>query len=221
MRARHAAILSTLAMVMLAGPVSAQDDGTGSPATIISNAAFCSFVSQDVASCEAALSGLAGARIVPEAWAALVDGQPSTGFPFPFPFPGPIIEAPVVGEVGDVLARDDSRIRLVRVNWNPSLSDSPVVPAEGNKYVSALVRYRATQDGASYSIIGWGAMDDAGTRYGATVVGPKAPALLIGQLAAGTSAKGWVTFEVPEAVDKLRVIESQAGKPDLAWSVQR
>ena len=219
MRARHAAILSTLAMVTLVGPASAQDDGTDPPATIISDAAFCGFVSQDAASCVAALTSLAGARIVPEAFAALIDGQPSTGFPFPFS--GPITGSLVDGKVGDALSRDDSRIRLARVNWDPELSGSLFNPATGKKFVSALVRYWAIEDGASYSIVNWDAMDDTGARYAATVVGPKAPALLIGELAAGTSAKGWVTYEVPEEVNKLRLIESQDGKPDLAWTIQR
>ena len=30
-----------------------------------------------------------------------------------------------------------------------------------------------------------------------------------------------VTYEVPEEVNKLRLIESQDGKPDLAWTIER
>lgn len=221
MRTRFAAILSIVALATLVAPVTAQDDVTAPPVTIISNEAFCGFLGQDVAGCEAALTGLAGARIVPEAFSALIRGQSSTRFPFPFPFPTPIGGPIVDGEVGDTLSRDDVRIKLVRVDWTPDLSDSIFRPARGKKFVSALVRITALVDGARYSIVNWDATDDSGARYQATVPGAVAPQLLLGDLPVGESVKGWVTYEVPRAVNRLRLIESQDLKPDLAWSIQR
>lgn len=221
MRTHFAAILSIVAIATLAAPVTAQDDVLEPPVVIVSNEAFCSFLGQDVAGCEAALTGLAGARIVPEAYATLVRGQSSTGLPLPFPFPTPIAGPIVDGQVGDSLSRDDVRIKLVKVDWTPDLSASMFRPARGNKFVSALVRYAARVDGARYSVIDWDATDDSGARYAAMVPGPVAPSLLLGSLPARESVKGWVTFEVPRAVNRLRLIESQDLKPDLTWSIQR
>lgn len=221
MRTHFAAILSIVAIATLAAPVTAQDDVLEPPVVIVSNEAFCSFLGQDVAGCEAALTGLAGARIVPEAYATLVRGQSSTGLPFPFPFPTPIAGPIVDGQVGDSLSRDDVRIKLVKVDWAPDLADSMLRPARGKKFVSALVRYAARVDGASYSIVNWSATDDSGARYEATALSPVTPPVLIGDLAAREWMKGWVTFEVPRAVNRLRLIESQDLKPDLTWSIQR
>lgn len=217
MKARFATILSTVALATLVAPVTAQDELTVPQVTTIPNAAFCALLGQDVASCEAVLTGLAGARMVPEAFAALVGGLPVVGFPLPLPVAGPTIE----GDLGDVLSRGDARVRLVRVNRTPDLSDALLEPAEGNTFVSAFVRYRALELGARYSVFDWVATDESGARYPATPLAAVAPALVVGVLPAGGVLKGWVTFEVPRTAKALRFIESQVGLPGLAWSIHR
>jgi hypothetical protein len=224
MKARFATILSTVALATLVAPVTAQDELTVPQVTTIPNAAFCALLGQDVASCEGVLTGLAAARMVPEAFAGLVGGLPVVGFPvvgFPLPLPLPVAGPTIEGDVGDVLSRGDARVRLARVNRTPDLSDALIEPAEGNTFVSAFVRYRALGLGARYSVLDWVATDESGARYPATPVAAVAPALVVGVLPAGGVAKGWVTFEVPRTAKALRFIESQVGLPGLAWSIHR
>ena len=123
--------------------------------------------------------------------------------------------------LGDTLARADLEITLRKADWDPDLSDSFYKPARGQKYVSVLVRYEALADGADYNIIFWDALDKDGERYEATVLGPVEPDLTVGQLAAGESVEGWVTYEVPKAVSRLEIIESQVLEDDLVWSIKR
>jgi hypothetical protein len=137
--------------------------------------------------------------------------------PLPFPFTTPTFE----GEVGDALPRGDVRVKLERLSWSPPSSDLLPGAATGKRFVSALVRYRALADGARYNVFDWYATDVTGARYPVMALSAKGPALLIGTLPAGGVVKGWVTFEIPEAMRDLRVIESQVGQPGLAWTVTR
>ena len=123
--------------------------------------------------------------------------------------------------VGDTLSRDDLELTLVKADWKPDISDSFYQPGEGQKYVSFLVRYEALEDGAEYNIIFWDAIDKSGTRYEAEVLGQIEPDLTVGQLAAGKKVQGWVTYEVPQDVNQLQVIESQVLKDDLSWTSKR
>jgi len=43
----------------------------------------------------------------------------------------------------------------------------------------------------------------------------------VGQLAAGKKVQGWVTYEVPQDVNQLEVIESQVLQDDLTWTSKR
>jgi hypothetical protein len=221
MRTRIALVLSFLAIASLAAPVTGQDGFTAPPVTTIPNDAYCVLMGQDVASCEAVLTGLAGARIVPEAFAALIPTWPVLPFTLPLPLPLPLTGPSIEGEVGDTLSRGDARVKLERLNWSPLLSDSLPGPAAGNRFVSALVRYRALADGARYNVFDWVATDETGARYPVRALSAKEPALLIGVLPAGGVVRGWVTFEVPTAMTELRLMESQVGLPGLAWSMRR
>lgn len=217
MRVFVAAIVTTVALFVTVVPVAAQVEETAPPLTIITNEEFCGLLSEDLLACEGVITGMATARILPEAFAELVATEPPVGSPTDDSSTVPGDD----GGVGDTLSREDLGITLLKVDWKPDISDVFFKPAKGNKDVSVLVRYEALQDGATYNIIFWDATDKAGTRYEATVLGPITPDLKVGDLAAGDTVQGWVTYEVPKDVDQLRIIESQVLETDLAWNIER
>ena len=181
--------------------------------TIITNAEFCNLVSADPVACEGVVTGTGAARVVPEAFAAVFDdGDNEAGT-------GAATTGP--GALGDTLSRDDLELTLLKAAWKPDISDSFYQPGKGQKYVSFLVRYKALEDGADYNITFWDALDKAGTRYEAQVLGQITPDLKVGELAKGEKVQGWVTYEVPNDVNQLQLIESQVLKDDLTWSVKR
>ena len=243
MKAVTATFLTVTALAAMSLPAFAQDEESGLPVTVITNAEFCALVSQDPVACEGILTGMTTARVVPEAFAALVGGElpgaDASAAPSLAPAAGesaaPLAEespeatdapaeaattAPVAG-VGDTLARDDLELTLLKADWKPDISDSFYQPDKGKKYVSFLVRYEAIEDGADYNIIFWDALDASGKRYEAQVLGQIEPDLTVGDLAAGKKVQGWVTYEVPAGVNELQLIESQVLKDDLTWSVKR
>lgn len=240
MKTSAAVLLATVALTALAVPAVAQDEGTGVPVTIITNAEFCALVSDDPVVCEGIISGMETARVVPASFAEVFDmasgtdvvAAPSAGAsllpeadasavateePTAEPTEAPAAE----GGVGDTLARDDVQITLLKADWKPDISDSFYQPGKGQKYVSFLVRYEALEDGARYNIINWDALDKAGTRFEAEVLGQITPDLKVGELARGKKVQGWVTYEVPQDVNQLQIIESQVLKDDLSWTSKR
>ena len=214
MKAFAAALVTIAALAATALPVAAQDEETTPPLTIITNAEFCGLVSPGSLTCEDVITGMATARILPEAFAGLVVTEPATD-------DTPGTESSGAGGVGDTLARDDLEITLLKADWDPDISESFYKPGKGKKYVSVLVEYAALADGAEYNIIFWDATDKAGKRYDATVLGPIEPDLTVGGLKAGESVQGWVTYEVPRDVNQLTLIESQVLEDDLAWAIKR
>jgi hypothetical protein len=222
MKAVAATLLTIAAVAASAVPVLGQEESappedTAVPLTVITNEEFCGLLGLDLLVCEGIITGMATARIAPDAFAGLITaelaGEATTGTPE--------AEPPGDGSVGDTLARSDLEITLLKADWKPDWSDAFFKPGKGNKYVSVLVEYKALQDGAYYDINSWDATDKAGTRYTATVLGPITPDLKVGHLAEGETMKGWVTFEVPRDAGQLRVIESQVLQPDLAWNTRR
>jgi hypothetical protein len=238
MRLTAATLLAISALAATALPALGQEEAT-LPVTVITNAEFCDLLGDDPVVCEGIITGMGTAGIVPEAFANLVGaevaveapsaepGADASGVPVAEPTIEPAIEpsaeasaAPVAG-VGDTLSRDDLELTLLKADWKPDISDSFYQPGEGQKYVSFLVRYVALEDGAEYNIIFWDAIDKAGTRYEAEVLGQIEPDLTVGQLAAGKKVQGWVTYEVPQDVNQLQVIESQVLQDDLSWTSKR
>ncbi len=72
-------------------------------------------------------------------------------------------------------------------------------PDEGFKFVSVLVEYEALVDGVSYNPLYWKLVDSESYGYDYYFIG-KEPALdSSNALMAGRKAKGWLTFQVPEA----------------------
>ena len=239
MKAVTATLLSITALTGMSLPVLAQDEEAAVPVSVITNAEFCALVSQDPVVCEGILTGMTTARVVPEAFAGLVEaeapspsasagasaepGAVESAVPADVPSPeatdATAAEATLapVARVGDTLARDDLELTLLKADWKPDISDSFYQPGKGQKYVSFLVRYVALEDGADYNIIFWDALDTSGKRYEAEVLGQIKPDLTVGDLAAGKKVQGWVTYEVPDDVNALQLIESQVLKDDLTW----
>lgn len=237
MRIIASTLLIVAALAAAALPVAAQDDDSALLISVITNAEFCALVSQDPVVCEGILTGMTTARVVPEAFANLVSAEVAVEASSAEPGAGasgatvakPTVEASAEASavpakeagVGDTLSRDDLELTLLKADWRPDISDSFYQPGEGQKYVSFLVRHEALEDGAEYNIIFWDAIDKAGTRYEAEVLGQIEPDLTVGQLAAGKKVEGWVTYEVPKDVNQLQVIESQALQDDLTWTSKR
>jgi len=241
MRIIASTLLTVAALAAAALPVAAQDDDSALPVSVITNAEFCALVSQDPVVCEGILTGMTAARVVPEAFASLGSaevaveapsaepGAGASGAPVAEPVAEPSVEPSAEASavpakeagVGDTLSRDDLELTLLKADWTPDISDSFYQPGEGQKYVSFLVRYKALEDGAEYNIIFWDASDKAGIRYEAEVLGQIEPDLTVGQLAASKKVQGWVTYEVPQDVNQLEVIESQVLQDDLTWTSKR
>jgi len=237
MRLTAATLLAITALAAPALPALGQDDGATLPVTVITNAEFCDLLGEDPVVCEGIITGMGTAGIVPEAFANLVGaevaveapsadpGADASGVPFAEASGAPSAEASGApakeAGVGDTLSRDDLELTLLKADWKPDISDSFYQPGEGQKYVSFLVRYEALEDGAEYNIIFWDAIDKSGTRYEAEVLGQIEPDLTVGQLAAGKKVQGWVTYEVPQDVNQLQVIESQVLQDDLTWTSKR
>jgi len=229
MRLTAATLLAITALAAPALPALGQDDGATLPVTVITNAEFCDLLGEDPVVCEGIITGMGTAGIVPEAFANLVGaevaveapsadpGADASGVPFAEASGAPSAEASGApakeAGVGDTLSRDDLELTLLKADWKPDISDSFYQPGEGQKYVSFLVRYEALEDGAEYN--------KSGTRYEAEVLGQIEPDLTVGQLAAGKKVQGWVTYEVPQDVNQLQVIESQVLQDDLTWTSKR
>ena len=237
MRTIASTLLTVAVLAAAALPAAAQEDEPVLPVTVITNAEFCDLLGQDPLVCEGIITGMATAGIVPEAFANLAvteiaveapsaePGADASGTPVAESTVEPSAEASAMpakeAGVGDTLSRDDLKLTLVKADWKPDISDSFYQPGEGQKYVSFLVRYEALEDGAEYNIIFWDAIDKAGTRYEAEVLGQIEPDLTVGQLASGKKVQGWVTYEVPQDVNQLQVIESQVLQDDLSWTSKR
>lgn len=220
MRAHVATLLIAVALVAFAVPALGQAEEFEPAVTVLPDEEFCDLVSDDPPTCEAVLTGLARARVLPQAYAlflGIVTPEPSPEPSAGTSGPGPADDA----KVGDSQARENLELTLLKADWRPDLSDSFFKPAQGNKYVSVLVRYEALDDGANFNIIHWNAFDRDGTEYDASVLGQIKPDLKVGQLAAGEKVQGWVTFEVPDDVSQLEILETQPLLTDLSWTIER
>jgi len=72
-------------------------------------------------------------------------------------------------------------------------------PDEGFKFVSVLVEYEALVDGASYNPLYWKLVDSESYGYDYYFMGKEPILDSSNALKAGRKAKGWLTFQVPEA----------------------
>jgi hypothetical protein len=88
-------------------------------------------------------------------------------------------------------------------------------PDKGFKYVSVLVEYEALVDDVSYNPFYWRVVDSQSYGYDYYWMG-KEPALGYNDLKAGRKAKGWLTFQVPEAETTFYLVLSDFGH-DGEW----
>jgi hypothetical protein len=72
-------------------------------------------------------------------------------------------------------------------------------PDEGFKYVSVLVEYEALVDDVSYNPFYWKVVDSESYGYDYYFMGKEPQLDSSNDLKAGRKAKGWLTFQVPEA----------------------
>jgi hypothetical protein len=72
-------------------------------------------------------------------------------------------------------------------------------PDEGFKFVSVLVEYEALVDGVSYNPLYWKLVDSESYGYDYYFMGKEPILDSSNALKAGRKAKGWLTFQVPEA----------------------
>ena len=218
-----ATLLTVMALAAMSVPVVAQGEEAAIPVTVIPNEQFCGLVSDDLTVCEQVLESMATAGLLPEAFASLV------GVETPGDVPEDVATAEPSGDVvdvadagvGDTLSREDVEITLVDEKWKPNTSKMFFKPDKGKMYVAVLVRYDAVEDGAFHNLIWWQATDEDGSSYDASVLAPVEPGLTPGQLEAGKSTQGWVTFEVPNDVQRLEIEESQPLKGALRWTIER
>lgn len=185
--------------------------------TVVPNDQFCNLVADDLEACEQALTTLASAGMLPEAFSGLVSQAGAQA-------PEGVTEEsemPADGEfgVGDTQTTDDAAITLVEVEWG--VDGGLLDPDPGMQFVSILVSYEALANGAAYNAFFWGATDADGFSYDQSFFGGNEPSLDSGELREGRKAQGWLTFSVPEAVDWLEFSESKPFGDELYWVVQR
>lgn len=219
MRRIPLALTTTALLILASHPAFGQDDGP----TIVPNEQFCNLVADDIAACEQALETLGSAGMLPEAFAGLVEAPEPSATASDAAHGDSAVTPDGSGNaaLGASLSRDDVRITVAEVDWDPSSSNSFFEPAPGNRYVSVLVRYEALEDGASYNPFYWSANDEDGFSYSYSIFSPREPNLSSGDLREGRKTQGWITFEVPQDVDWLEVQESQFFGEDLYWTVER
>jgi hypothetical protein len=110
-------------------------------------------------------------------------------------------------------------VTLVAIDWNAKTDF--LKPDKGDRYVAVRVLYEGIQDGSSYNPFNWSAVDLEGFEHDTLLAGGKDPALASSNdLPAGRKAQGWVTFEVPNNVHELEIVESQFGSDDLRWLIK-
>jgi hypothetical protein len=189
----------------LSAPASAQDD-TVDAATL---EALCEQNAPDATALEICLD-VVHTMLVPGS--ASASGAPASGGPaasFVAPAPG----APV----GTTLAGDGADVTLVEANWDPD--PGFMAPAEGNQYVAVFVKYLGTAEGATYNFFYWNAVDQDGTESFGTI--GVEPYLKSGDLAVGTTAEGWVSFEVPVGTTRLDITQAAPFGTELVWTIER
>lgn len=201
MRAGRALVLGALVLSLaVAAPASAQDP-TVDVATL---EALCQQNAPDANGLQTCLA-VVHTILVPGS------GPVPTG-----PVPSVITRAPGAA-VGTTLAGDGADVTLAEVDWDPDLGF--LAPAEGNQAVAVLTKYVGTAEGATYNFFYWTAIDPAGTTYDGTI--GTQPYLESGDLAVGSTAEGWVSFEIPASTTRLDFIQAAPFGTELTWTIER
>lgn len=138
------------------------------------------------------------ATLSDEVLAALPDGEPLDG-----QVPVALIAepaAPAPAPAGQRVAAGRYALTVMEVR-DPAISDNMFIkPEAGNRFVAVLVRVEnLSNEPAPYNPLYFKLRDAAGFEYNASLFAAAEPSLKAGELPAGDSALGWVTFEIGEA----------------------
>lgn len=122
---------------------------------------------------------------------------------------------PEIAGVGYYIEWTDMKVSLLEANVYTDYNEY-FGPDEGFKFVSVLVEYEALVDGVSYNPLYWKLVDSESYGYDYYFMG-KEPALdSSNDLKAGRKAKGWLTFQVPEAETTFYLVLNDFGH-DGEW----
>lgn len=208
MRRRLTTVVVAAGLLVAPGGASAQDDGprqvcitvTGAPADVTAGAL---------------LAGLLNGSITLDAVSAQCDA-PTTP-----PVVGPGDYGSDLPGVGATQSHRGVDITLVEVDWDVEPGQFGG-PDPGKRLVSILVLYVATEDGGNYNPFNWSAVDLDGFQWDRSFFGGREPALQSSSdLPAGRRAQGWVTFEVPEDLRALEIVETQGLSDHVRWLISR
>jgi hypothetical protein len=103
-----------------------------------------------------------------------------------------------IAGVGYFIEWTDVKISLLDANVYTDYNEY-FGPDAGFKFVSVLVEYEALVDGVSYNPLYWKLVDSESYGYEYYFMGQEPALDSSNALMAGRKAKGWLTFQVPEA----------------------
>lgn len=116
----------------------------------------------------------------------------------------------VRGRVGEAMQLNAARVTVVSANLNAPPADRYSKPKPGNRFVVVEILYENTgNEKVSYNPFDWKLSDGAGFSYDDTF-GGREPTLHFGEISPAEKARGFITFEVPEAATGL-VLKSKLG----------
>ena len=105
--------------------------------------------------------------------------------------------------MGTAVALNSATVTVVSADLNYKSSDQFTQPKAGNRFVAVEVLYGNTgTEKVSYSPLDWKLSDSSGFSYDYSYSG-KGPELHSGDLNAGEKARGFITYEVPQAATGL------------------
>lgn len=205
---RRLATLAITAALLVPGAAAAQDGDTRQVCVTVTGAPA------DVTA-GALLAGLLNGSITLDAVSAQCEA-PTTP-----PVVGPGDYGADLPGVGVTQSHGGVDVTIVEVDWQ--VDGGRRGPEPGKRLVAILVLYVATEEGGSYNPYNWSAVDLDGFEWRRAVSSmSKDPTLSSSNdLPKGRRAQGWITFEVPEDVQALEIVETQGFSDHLRWLISR
>ena len=120
----------------------------------------------------------------------------------------------LTGKVGTAAALNSATVTVVSTDLDYKSSDQFTQPKAGNRFVTVEILYENTgTEKVSYNPLDWKLSDASGFSYDYSYSG-KGPELHSGDLSPGEKARGFITYEVPQAATGL-VLELALGDDTL------
>ena len=124
----------------------------------------------------------------------------------------------LTGEVGTAVALNSATVTVVSADLNYRSADEFTQPKAGNRFVAVEILYENTgTEKVSYGPFDWKLTDSSGFSYDHGYSG-KGPELHSGDLGPGEKARGFITYEVPQAAAGL-VLKLTLGDDTLSVSL--